>query len=368
MLRHAPASPDVIGIRSVLKPGKGADVVLVHGMCFHDKQWVQDANDNLADALGWHRITNLSNGVPVGRYGGMLYENALSGPSGERVRTYAILWSQVSAGARVQLCYDTNAPTESCPDATAHIGDTRAAANALLKNQIMDGCLSDAVYAVGADGIERIGSTIEAGLTLALAGGHPLAPEAELTLAPLQDQTAPLFVVTESLGSKLFVDAAIRMASRSCEALTSMAVVMRRTVQIFIEANQLPILSLAYNPQLMNKCPAVSGAEPRTGLTGFEALAQLRKARLRPQEGLATPLKVVAFSDPNDVLSYTLVPASNLPQGLEVADVVLANDWSWLGFFENPYSAHTTYGSKCRVHHVIADGTAGLAMPCGLLQ
>jgi hypothetical protein len=40
------------------------------------------------------------------------------------------------------------------------------------------------------------------------------------------------------------------------------------------------------------------------------------------------------------------------------------NDWAWLGLVENPMSAHTTYGDKCRVQQVIAYGAAGLTTPC----
>ena len=365
-LRYAPSDPNIIGVRSILAPGTPVDVVLVHGMCYHDISWVDGANQGLADALGLTITQPSTEPIPIGSYDGKLYRRHLTGPKGELVRTFAILWSPVAENARAQLCYDANQPTDSCKDSARLLGDRRAYVNALLKNEIMDGCLADAVYSVGKEGIDHIGSTVEAGLTLALAGRESVTADESVTLSPLQSQTAPLFIVTESLGSKLFVDAAIRMASRSCPAYRSMADTIGRTAQIFMEANQIPILTLAYNPALDNKCVAVTEQSKAPQATGLSALVELRKTAIRTKEALATPLRVAAFSDPNDILSYTLVPYH--PAGLEVADIVLVNDWVWLALFENPYNAHTTYRKKCRVQRVIADGTAGLTESCAFLQ
>ena len=363
-LRYAPEQPEIIGVESALAEGP-VDVVLVHGMCFKDETWVTSANQALAKALGM-TVRKTQPAIPIGEFGGKLYESELDGPGGI-VRTYAILWSPAAAHARESLCYDTNAPTPSCPadDKTPHLQDRRALINAQLKNTIMDGCLSEAMYAMGEDGIHVIGSTVEKGLEIALNGGRAVADKR--SLSAFNDNNQPLFVVTQSLGSKLFIDAAIRMANRSCEASISVAHAIGRTTQVFMEANQLPILSLAYDPVLIDGCAREKShlVGPSSGLNALATLhaAGRRDARLE-KSAVAMPLKIAAFTDPNDILSYTLVPAPNVPGALEVSDIVLTNDWAWLGLFENPLGAHTTYGDKCRVQQVIAYGTKGLTTPC----
>lgn len=365
LVRYTPGV-EIKGVQSVLQSDKSADVVLVHGMCYHDSTWVDQTNESLASRLGLSINRALGLATPIGQFGGVLYANELSGTQGERVRTFAILWSPVTAGARAKLCYDTTAETASCPATVTHLQDRRAMINASVKNEIMDGCLSDALYAVGQEGIDRLGSTIEEGLSIALAGGSALSDSSGKTLELLQKERAPLFVVTESLGSKLFIDAVIRLANRSCEARKSMSVSMKRTVQVFMEANQLPILALTYDPVLSQNCGAASErSSSPSGGKGLGALGELRGASTATSEAITPPpLRIAAFSDPNDLLSYTLVPAAALPEGIVVADIVVENDWRWLGVFENPYAAHTTYKDKCLVNNVIAYGTLGLSMFC----
>jgi hypothetical protein len=371
MLRYAPANPDIEGINAWRKRDEAVQVLLIHGICPKDEKWVAQANRELAEALGMQAGPTTKR--KIGDLGGELHVGRLVG-DGPPVTTFALLWSPVTRPIREKLCYDTTSKTGSCPGKSEHLADARAWLNAKLKNEILDGCLAEAVYAMGKPGIEQLGSTIEKGLEIALNGGNELAPSDELNLQPVGEQTAPLFVIAQSLGSKLFVDAAIRMANRSCEASRNMGRALQRTVQVFMEANQLPILALAYNPPLdPPDCLGVKAARAGTS-TGLGALVRLRQsAPLRegaavPKDVMRFPLKVAAFTDPNDLLSYTLVPAIDPASGIVASDIVVVNDWTWLGLYEDAMNAHTTYGAKCRVKQVIANGTAGLAAPCDRAQ
>ena len=372
MLRYAPTNPRIEGINDWRK--RSADpvhVLMIHGICFKSRRWVDDANQELADALGM-RPGPGRKVLPIGADGGELHVGELIG-DGPPVRTFAILWSPVTRPIRRELCYDTTnatrAPDTTCPAGGPHLADSRAWLNAKLKNEVMDGCLSEAVYAMGKDGIAHLGSTIEQGLEIALNGGSAVAPADKLKLQELTQQDAPLFVITQSLGSKLFVDAAIALANRSCDASINMGHALQRTVQVFMEANQLPILALAYDPPLdPPDCVRMKSSAPGAR-TGLGALVRLRQSAPPPRGAAAKdvmrfPLRVAAFTDPNDLLSYTLVPATGASSGIVASDIVMVNDWTWLGVYEDALAAHTTYGAKCRVKQVIAKGTAGLAAPC----
>jgi hypothetical protein len=67
-------------------------------------------------------------------------------------------------------------------------------------------------------------------------------------------------------------------------------------------------------------------------------------------------LAVVAFTDPNDLLSYRLLPARYTAPDVAVADVLVSNDSSWLGLVENPMTAHLDYLANPDVGTMIACG------------
>ena len=66
--------------------------------------------------------------------------------------------------------------------------------------------------------------------------------------------------------------------------------------------------------------------------------------------------RVVAFTDPNDLLSYRLLPARYAAPDVAVADVLVSNAGSWLGMIENPVAAHLDYLDNPDVATLIACG------------
>jgi len=166
----------------------------------------------------------------------------------------------------------------------------------------------------------------------------------------------------------MFLDTVIEMANQSqdCASVMNLAFAIGRTNQVFMEANQIPMLALAYNPVLSVPCPLPMGLSHATGMAALAALYQQspsREGRVRTRDD-SDLLKVAAFSDPNDILSHTLVPVKDQTIGHEVVDIVTGNDWTYLGILENPYNAHTMYGDNPVVLRVIACGSAGLKGGC----
>ena len=71
------------------------------------------------------------------------------------------------------------------------------------------------------------------------------------------------------------------------------------------------------------------------------------------------PPQVVAFTDPNDLLSYPQVrskPADT--HRYRVVDVIVSNDWTWLGLLERPDRAHGWYDRTSTVLIGCGRGTA----------
>lgn len=361
-----PVEGTIVGIKPFLSPGAEVDVVLVHGMCTHTPKWVEEANQEIADALQ-AAVTEKLEPVPIGRHGGMLYERRLTA-NGAHVRTFALLWSPIVAEAKKALCYDKTEQSASCETSPALLPDKRVLINALLKNRIMDDCLSDAVFYAGETGRALIAEAIDVGLLAALGGGGPVPGFTKGAPSALGELNAPLFLITSSLGSKMTFDGLIRMANKDCETYLRIAAAVSRTRQVFMLANQLPILSLAYDPLLSPPhCSPPPGSEgvfpmqqaPLRGISAIAALhgqgRQLRALRSDASRTSGDELRIAAFSDPNDVLSYTLVPWVT-GDNYTAVDVVMTDATPLFGLFEDPVEAHTSYGTRSLVQRLIACG------------
>jgi hypothetical protein len=75
----------------------------------------------------------------------------------------------------------------------------------------------------------------------------------------------------------------------------------------------------------------------------------------KPGEGSAA-LTVVAFIDPNDLLSFRLVPRSDRGR---VINFVVSNDVTYLGYAELPTTAHCNYIRNGYVMRAVVFGYAG---------
>ena len=94
----------------------------------------------------------------------------------------------------------------------------------------------------------------------------------------------------------------------------------------------------------------------------FGLLSRARRQAL-PATG---PMTVVAFSDPNDLLSYRIVP-DHLAEDLKefrVINVLVSNDATYFGYLERPDTAHCGYPWNPHVFGMLAKGyQAGKPLP-----
>jgi hypothetical protein len=117
----------------------------------------------------------------------------------------------------------------------------------------------------------------------------------------------------------------------------------RRLGLLFMTGNQLPILGLAEQRTIA----------PQDALQRF---LDLRRRQPNRRADTLQRLAVVAFTDPNDLLSYRLLPARYTAPDVAVADVLVSNDSTWLGLIENPMTAHLNYLANPEVATLIACG------------
>ena len=253
--------------------------------------------------------------------GAQVWKNELRDDRGTiKLTSYAIVWSPLTARQKTSLCSDSGMQTPSCPQ----YGKRRQAKiNNELKSRLMNDCLADAIIYLGDDG-DMIRDSVRKAL--------------EAINDDRASRSLPAAIISESLGSKIIADAvdpddnAVSAAARNSIGGTRV---------IYMAANQIPLLDLDRG--------TVTGA-----LGGGSVLDVLKRAIALPEgpEALSA-IQAVAFTDPNDLLSYELTdvrsPDANVR--ITIAPVVF-------GFIANPFTAHTAYLDNERVWQYIACGSS----------
>jgi hypothetical protein len=323
------------GIVNLVQAGgeRPLDVILVHGMCTHDAAWANRGIDRIAGVVSANVPEQAA--VPAGI---QLVERTQQ-IGGTLVRFHALIWSSLTAPLKRQLDYDdTGSPTDCSSAGNGECKPKRAWLNGYVKDKLLNDCLSDAVIYEGASHdairdamVESVSRIIESN------------PNGDHTLA----------VVAESLGSKILFDALGSMLeSRQprTQALGQQAA--RRLALLYMAGNQLPILGLA--EQDIERRPDNRSAQVPDSLQRFLELRRRQAATARAES--ITRLAVVAFTDPNDLLSYRLLPARYAAPDVAVADVLVSNARTWLGLIEDPVAAHLDYLENPDVGDLIACG------------
>jgi hypothetical protein len=322
------------GIANLVQAGAGRplDVILVHGMCTHDAAWANQGIDRIAGVVS----ANVPQPTPLADTGIQLVERTQQ-IGATPVRFHALIWSPLTAPLKHQLDYDnTGTPSDCSAGGTGECKPKRASLNGYVKDRLLNDCLADAVIYEGASH-----DTIRDAMVESISRIIERNPNGDRTLA----------VVAESLGSKILFDALSSMLeSRQPRTRELGQQAARRLGLLYMGGNQLPILGLAEQD---------IGARPDTRSTAPDSLQrflELRRRQAAPRAESIVRLAVVAFTDPNDLLSYRLLPARYAAPDVAVADVLVSNDRSWLGLIENPVSAHLDYLANPDVGKLIACG------------
>lgn len=324
--------------------GKPVDVLLVHGICTHTGAWADDIVHTLAGAIQAKLPATppeLRARTPAGIE---VVTSTLSTAAGT-LRFDGLIWSPLTQALKKQLCYDQTEKSSICQGAPPFT-PMRARINARLKDYLIDDCVPDALIyqGVSRDTMQqRMRDTV-----LQVLDAGDSAPD------------VPLVVVAESMGSKYLFDTLLRMSRE--DASTRAATVAQRSVDrlqyLVMAGNQIPMLSLA-DQQIdskENNAAAAPAALPDTdSLQQLLQMRRLRRSAAAP--GVASaPLVLVAFTDPSDLLSYTLQNARYAAEGATVYNILVSNAPIWFGALERPDSAHLNYLENADVARLIACG------------
>lgn len=353
------------------EPTRKMDLFVVHGMCHHDGGW--------ADA--WlERMSKLTGSTPHSKKRPpdsppaeiKVYSATLPLPqagSGAEIRFHAVVWSGLTKPHKDRLCYDQTNKSASCqtaaPAARPAYPYPRARLNAALKDDLLNDCFSDAIAYLGASRPAIIGQMQEA-LLQARSDALPTTEVQRQGVAKAASQNpAGLVVLSSSLGSKVVFDAMLELTKSSAPELREAGFRLRNSTRgVFMAANQIPLLSLAdlgmtgqpaSTLSTQRSQPGQFAPDPLEALFGNPGPALMGVAPAPPPP----KPKVVAFTDPNDLLSYTTrtyLGAAPGERSYDMVDVVSSNAGTFLGLFENPYKAHTAYLDNTNVADLLFCG------------
>jgi hypothetical protein len=127
---------------------------------------------------------------------------------------------------------------------------------------------------------------------------------------------------------------------------------LSRISNVFLGANQIPLLNLGFKAGTCDAQPTYnklkSGNIPQnylqkrnTGVAGFLDLIETARSMKEFRNIVPEKFSVVAFTDPNDLLSYE-VSEQDFGERT-IINIIVSNDVTLFGILENPLEAHMGY-------------------------
>jgi hypothetical protein len=280
-----------------------------------------------------------------------------------------LLWAPLTARVKCDLEAEDNGADAPSKEAFA-----------AFAKDFIDDKLADAVLYSGAYRQKVIRPSIQTALCL-VAGGK-LSPDGK-TCVP-GAYLDPTVIITHSLGGYMLRDAIqAELYAEGCRpnaASSPAEKILENTPVIYMMANQLALLDLStlrrdpHAPKVRPAIPSASDAITRQFAKCWIAARGRSKMEAAPSEPNETPApmtQVVAFSDPNDILSWRLEPKNlKFPKSdwgdVAVTDVYLSNnEVSVPGLISDPVNAHTGYFVNSRVMDMLICGMdKGSIRPC----
>ncbi len=333
------------------KQGK-MKVLMVHGVGDHLPGYSTQFLEKLATQLDlpvmskeYKNITLTTRLDANKNLGNLRVTRLLSKDRNKELLFYELTWSVITAQQKQVLAYDNS----------GEYSFRRAEVNNLMKKFSNDTGPDPIIY-LGESKDEILVSFGQSFCWMTKSNWNDL-PDGVMQACSFNDDTAAKNIlvdqyafISHSLGSRIIIDGMQRIATlldkRDADFTEALK---KKEIPIYMMSNQLPML------QLGCKLPAVSNQKSAYCQTDGEKYNQRMVAK--------TP--IIAFSDPNDLLSYAL-PKGFVEKYLDsrlCIDVTNVNinvatifDAFGLGKLANPLDAHIGYDTDDRVVALIANG------------
>lgn len=342
-----PASFDGLSqlIAAARQQGTMLHVLWTHGACTEGVRWAADRAARIATALdGTATKTAVEEIAGLKRV-----QYQIHTPGGDFDATF-VIWSGLTRPFKRKLDFDVPGSNR----ATSH-PYRRAVLNGAIKTKLINDCLSDVVIYSG-----RHGDPIRAGMkqVLCRAFGGTLVADQFCEFAGA-DLDRPLAVIAESLGSKILFDAARAIYEEArpvAGASTAIAHRFASVQMIYLISTQIPLLDIASPLRPLLDAETQEEDASNTSCLG-QMIHMMHRARTKlPPDRVMLDPTIVVFTDPNDLLSYRLIPSALDLSHARLINVIGSNATTWLGYIERPDTAHCGYKWNQTVIGLIALG------------
>jgi hypothetical protein len=341
------------GLTPYLSNPKGKmKVLMVHGVGDHLPGYSTQFLEKLAQKLDLKiqsaqpkNITLTSRTDQSKNLGNLRINRLLSKDRKNELLFYELTWSKITAPQKEVLAYDNS----------GEYSFRRAKINDLMKKFSNDTGPDPIIY-LGESREDILVSFAQAFCWMTRSGWSNLPNEvmqscsfndSNLAANVRHDEFA---IISHSLGSRITIDGMQRIATLINERDPGFREALKRKeIPIYMMSNQLPML------QLGRKLPEVANQKQ----------AYCDPSGEKYQERMLSKTSIIAFSDPNDLLSYA-IPHGFIEKYLDsrlCVDVTNINinvatifDAFGLGKLANPLDAHIGYDTDDRVIALIAKG------------
>jgi len=351
------------GIFPLVKdPTSTAKVLMVHGVGSHIPGYSTQLLEGLSDEMALNRISEITKNITLTdpldatkKLGELRITRSTSENGTEELLFYELTWSEITNDQKKILSYDNS----------GEYSFRRAAVNDILKKFTNDTAPDPMIY-LGASQEDILISFAQsfcwmvskewADLPASSTSGQVCNP-AQLLSAVENMQKNHYAFISHSLGSRIVIDGLQRIArllsDKQSETRKMIAEEFVKTFQqlqfpIFMLSNQLPLL------QLGRKLPEVIGQHN----------AYCHADGEHYNSRIFSETSIIAFSDPNDILSYALphgfiaqyidsrLCAHSTNININVARVIDAFGVD----MANPLKAHLAYETDKRVIAMLVNG------------
>ena len=270
---------------------------------------------------------------------------------------YELTWSLISDPEREAIAFDTS----------GEYSFKRAGVNNTIKTFFNETIPDLMVYRGNSK--EKINSSVAQAVCWTFSGGWDSLPKEGQHFCDATNQdfseniiNDDYFFVTHSLGSQITVDTiaystdlSARLGDQNEKAEKFFKALQDKEFQVYMLSNQLPLLQLGLND------PEILGEEN----------AYCTPEGDKYQKRIFDKINLIAFSDPNDILSYPIPPNygekhidSRLCADIINVNINVAHVQNAFGLdFANPLDAHGEYWEDERVIALIKDGVSRNTSP-----
>ncbi len=333
------------------KQGK-MKVLMVHGVGDHAPGYSTQFVEKLAEELDlpvmsaqYKNISLTSRLDSSKNLGNLRINRLLSKDKSRELMFYELTWSVITAKQKEVLAYDNS----------GEYSFRRAEVNNMMKKFSNDTGPDPIIY-LGESREDILVSFGQSLCWMTKSNWGDLPDDVKQACSFNDDTTAPNITVDQyafishSLGSRIIIDGMQRIASLMDKRDADFAEALKvKEIPIYMLSNQLPML------QLGRKLPDVSN----------QKAAYCQPEGEKYKQRMLTKTPIIAFSDPNDLLSYA-IPHGFVEKYLDsrlCIDVTNINinvatifDAFGLGKLANPIDAHVGYDTDSRVVALIAKG------------